>query len=420
MTTVAGAGDPLCDKLAARPDGGTAVAVERRSAGFLLLYALANAGGVLAYLPLLTLLLPVKVEAMAGDSRLGLLTVTTLVGAVSASLFNIVFGLLSDRSFARRGSRRPWVWAGIAATILSYAAILLAATPIQLVAAIALYQGVLNMMLAPLYAMMADEVPDAQKGVAGGLLAVASPAASIAGALIAGSGLGEGGRFVVIGIAVAAMIGPLLAAPWRPRAVAAPAGGAPVPPMAGRDLARIWAARLCIQTAGNVMSTYLLFYFEGLARGTAPIRLAGIVGHVAGFAVLLSVPLAIAAGRASDRIGRRKPFLVGAALAAGAGLALLTAASAWSLAILGYALFACGNAVFLGLHSAYAMQNLPSAAHRGRDLGILNLTNTLPALIAPALTWLLATTASFRPVLMVMVALAFGAAALIGGIASRR
>src|SRR3546814_1221590 len=45
-----------------------------RSWRFLALYALANAGGVAAFLPLLTLLLPLKVQAVAGDERLVTLT----------------------------------------------------------------------------------------------------------------------------------------------------------------------------------------------------------------------------------------------------------------------------------------------------------------------------------------------------------
>jgi MFS family permease len=58
-------------------------------------------------------------------------------------------------------------------------------------------------------------------------------------------------------------------------------------------------------------------------------------------------------------------------------------------AIAGYALFSCATAIFLSLHNAYAMQLLPSPARRGRDMGLMNLTNTLPAFISPALAmWL--------------------------------
>ena len=40
-----------------------------------------------------------------------MLTLITLGGAIAASLSNIVFGVLSDRTFAATGSRRVWVWA---------------------------------------------------------------------------------------------------------------------------------------------------------------------------------------------------------------------------------------------------------------------------------------------------------------------
>ncbi|PAV67332.1 hypothetical protein WR25_08056 [Diploscapter pachys] len=40
-----------------------------RSPGFLGAVALANAGGVIAYLPLLTLLLPLKVEGLSATGR---------------------------------------------------------------------------------------------------------------------------------------------------------------------------------------------------------------------------------------------------------------------------------------------------------------------------------------------------------------
>src|SRR3546814_9103586 len=154
-----------------------------RSWRFLALYALANAGGVAAFLPLLTLLLPLKVQAVAGDERLVTLTLCALAGAVTASISNIVFGTLSDRSFARTCNRRRWIAGGLAATLATYPLLHWAASPVQIIAAVLIFQAGLNMMLAPLSPLMADEVPDHQKGVAGGLLRPPSP---IGSALAAG------------------------------------------------------------------------------------------------------------------------------------------------------------------------------------------------------------------------------------------
>ncbi|MDD1450101.1 hypothetical protein NHF48_002610 [Sphingomonas sp. H160509] len=79
----------------------------RRSTGFLLVFALAYVGGVVGYLPLLTMLLPIKVDAVVtaigGAGRLDVLTVIVVTGALAASVSNIAFGWLSDRSVARGG-----------------------------------------------------------------------------------------------------------------------------------------------------------------------------------------------------------------------------------------------------------------------------------------------------------------------------
>ncbi|MFN3435185.1 MAG: MFS transporter, partial [Sphingomonas sp.] len=115
----------------------------RRSPAFLLVFALANIGGVIAYLPLLTLLLPVKVEGLGGEARIGVFAACATAGAVAASGANILFGWLSDRSVRRGGAagngRRRWMAGGIVATAITYAGVALATTPAGIVAAIVVF-----------------------------------------------------------------------------------------------------------------------------------------------------------------------------------------------------------------------------------------------------------------------------------------
>lgn len=375
--------------------------VDRRSTGFIIAYALANAGGVIAFLPLLTLLLPLKVEGVAGDARIGVLTAAALAGAVAASLSNIAFGWASDGTVAAGYSRRRWVLGGLVLTILAYGGITLARDATGLVVAIAIWQVALNAMLAPLMAMMADEIPDGQKGVVGGLLALANPVASAVSAmLIAAIALGETTRYAIVCAVSALLILPLLLSPPSPVApIPVPAAA---PSMARTDLALAWLARLLLQTAGCVLFVFLFFYFESIVPNVAPHDLAPQFSKVMAVAYILALPLAVIAGRASDRLAARKPFVFGSALVTSAGLAAMGAANSWSVAVAGFMIYACGSVIFLGLHSAYVMQMLPSPHHRGRDLGLINLTNTLPSIFGPAMTWMLASTHDFGPLLFLL------------------
>ena len=91
----------------------------------------------------------------------------------------------------------------------------------------------------------------------------------------------------------------------------------------------------------------------------------------------------------------------------------MAGATDFAAAALCFGLFSVGSAVFLALHSAFATQLLPNPHHRGRDLGVLNLTNTLPALLGPLLAWTLATPDDFDAVMLVLAALAICGGLLI-------
>nr|WP_246586944.1 MFS transporter [Stakelama flava] len=366
----------------------------------MLLFALAHLGGVLGYLPLLSLLLPMKVEAMAGEARLGLFTACMVTGGIASSVSNIFFGWLSDISVRRGGGRRRWVLGGIAAIALSFLAVAEASEPLALILAVVAVQIAVNMLLAPLIAIMADEIPDSQKGLTGGLLALSFPLAAAASARLVGvAGLGEDGRLGLVVLAIGLATVPLLAT--RPRMLDAPP---PVPgeaAMLRRDLAIAWAARILMQVAANVLSTYLFYYFETVSDAAVD-QLAARVGHVLTVAFLVPVPIALLIGRISDQLRRRKPFLLATAAGAVAGLVVMALSNDPRISALAFFFYSAGSQAFMALHSAFAMQLLPNPNHRGRDLGLLNLTNTLPALLGPLLTWQLATPGNFSTALLAL------------------
>lgn len=375
---------------------------------FLLLYALAYAGGFIAYVPLLTILLPVKMAAVAGEARIEWLAAATLLGAIAASVANVGFGYASDLT----RSRKPWIAVGLVLTILLYAALHAADSGAGIVAIITLWQVALNMLLSPLAAYAADHVPDHQKGRLGGLLGAGPPMGSLAAVIVTLPLFAdEAARFAATCALIVLTVGPLLLF-GRPHAVEA--GREPFTATERRlrrgDLALMWCARLLVQIAGSVLFSFLLYYFQSL-----PGALVGpeTVARVAGLTLVAAIPIALIVGRASDRAGVRRPFLIGAAIVMALGLALMAFSDSLPLAIVAYALFGGACSVFLALHSVFAMQMLPSPDRRGRDLGLFNLTNTLPSLISPVLTVALVPGRGFATLMLTLAALAIVAAGLV-------
>lgn len=388
-----------------------------RSPAFLLACALAYAGGVVGYMPLLTLLMPMQVAGIAGADRYAALSIVLAGGSVAAGASNVLFGWLSDRSRRRGGGRRRWIAAGLVGTLASFAAIAAARTPAAITVAIALFQVAINLLLAPLMALFAEEVPETQTGITTGMFA-AAPALAALLSLALGTSLtpDEPSRLAIVGAVAALCVVPLLL--LRPQE-----GGAPPRPVITsvprRDLAIAWLARLMIQVAGNVLFADLLYLMEdpaGFADGGAMMR----VGTLLMLANLAPLPVAILFGRWSDRLDRRKPFLIATSVMAAIGLVGMAAASGWTGRATCFLLFSVGWGAFLPLQVGAIMRLLPDPDHRGRDLGIVNLTNTLPVLVGQALTWVMATPRGAGPLLVTLAGLTLAGGLTMLGVRGRR
>ena len=374
----------------------------------MLLYALAWAGGTIAYTPLLTLLLPVQVAQLAGRAAgVDWLAYIALTGAIAASLGGIAFGYLSDVTRNRRG----WIAAGLVLSVVLLLQIGRAQSLGELIAAVIAWQLALNMMLAPLAAWAGDRVPDDHKGLLGGLMAFAPGLGALAGALVTQPAIADPAlRLDLVAAMVALCVVPVLLFGGGAASLASP----PVPDNTGPGAARapvvrMWLARVAVQVAEATLFAYLLFWLTGLdpamtEHGTARLFSAIMLG---------SAPLALLAGRWSDRTAQPIRPLIICALLSGSGLVAMAMAPDVTLAMLAYGLFGLSSAVFLALHSAQTLRILPRPDRRGRDLGLFNLANTVPSLIMPWLAMALVPLFGFPLLFLLLAVLALLAAGLL-------
>lgn len=390
----------------------------RQPLWFLGLLALAAAGGAVAYVPFLTVLLPVIVTRITGSEDVAALSYATFAGAVVASLANIAFGWLSDRT----GGRRGWILGGL---ILS-SAILVGFGQVddvwQLIALIMAWQLGLNMMLGPLSAWAGDCVPDAQKGLLGGLFAFAPALGALSGAFVTIPGLADGqSRLIIVAAIVTLMVLPALvvgrgrALPHLTRPIEASNREVEDHYKQPKTISSMWFARLLVQIAEAALFAFLLFWLRSLAPGFGDDRAARIFSLV----LVIAVPIALVAGRWSDKAG--KPMLPLAICAGFSSLGLLAMALAVDIesALAGYVLFGITSMTFLSLHASQTLRVLPRPQHRGRDLGFFNLTNTVPSLIIPGFTLALVPTFGFSALFVVLAGFSALACLLLAGISRK-
>lgn len=383
----------------------------------MLLYALAWAGGAVAYTPLLTILLPGRVAGLAGsEAGIGWLAQIALAGALAASAGSIAFGFLSDIT----RNRRAWIAVGLVLSSALLPLIGRAQTLDGLIFAIVGWQLALNMMLAPLAAWAGDQVPDRRKGMLGGFMAFAPAFGALSGAIVTQPGLAqEGQRLGLVALMVVACVLPiLLFAPRRSVAVArhepAPAIPSPEPqPAQRRIVVRMWIARLAVQVAEATLFAYLLFWLRSLDSAVGENQTARLFSVI----MLMSAPLALAAGRWSDKADRPMLPLAISACFSAAGLLGMALAGTLGAAMAAYALFGLASAVFLALHSSQTLRILLRPERRGRDLGLFNLTNTVPSLIMPWLAIGLVPVFGFQALFLILAVLAIGASLLLFTIA---
>lgn len=332
--------------------------------------------------------LPLQVQAIDGAEQNSALALIVSFGAIASMVAAPIAGTLTDRTRTRIGGRAPWLIAGGLSTF-ALAMVLSMSTSVAVLAVVfVLLQFAAALILTPVSAYIPDRVPVVKRGMFSAVYGVAQLIGSVGGQSL-GAVFSEviTVGYLVVGGLLAALV--LLFALTNTRSNI----GEPRPPVSVRSiLATFWVSpvkhpnfawtffgRFLLFTGFfpvQIFMLYLLQDYIGLgeaAVATVPtLGLANLVGSIVG---------TILAGLLVQRFRRTKPIIYGASAIIVVGL---LAPLLWPTipAMLIYSCLAgFGMGAFVSVDFVLITLVLPSEAEAGKDLGVINITTTLPQTI---------------------------------------
>lgn len=363
---------------------------------FVVFYAVAYTALWMALLAPVVVTLALRVEELVGtDEGPATLSLVLGVGALMALLGNPFFGRLSDRTTSRWGMRRPWLLGGAIGGGLALTVVALAPTVPTLLIGWCLAQLAYNALLAALSAILPDQVPADQRGTISGILGLGLPAGLILGTfvvqLVAGNlllmfVLPALVALVAVGVFTATLDDRRLDPAHRPPySAAAFFRSFWVNPRRQPDFAWAWLSRFLLFMGLATLVTYSAFFLLdrlGVAEDEVP-ELVFVATLVQSVTVIVS---SIVAGRLSDRVHRRKIFVGSAAVIYGLGLAVIAVSDSFGMFLVGMVVTGIGQGVYLAVDLALVTDVLPDRdTDAAKDLGVFNIANALPQVIAPAM-----------------------------------
>lgn len=327
-----------------------------------------------------------------------ILSLAVACGAAVSLVANPLFGAFSDRTTSRFGRRSPWVLAG---AVLASAALLAmsgAATVALMVLFWCLVQLGANAAYAAITAAVPDRVPVLQRGKVGGLAAMGQTLGVFLGAVF---GAVVSGNFMVgYWLCAAALLLSVLPylfhrddpvlhkgvlTRFRPGVFLR---GFWISPRLYPDFGWAWLTRFLVNVGNQLTIVYLLFFLRDILKHEDPP--AGVLVLTGTYAVMVMVT-AVMAGPWSDRVGRRKPFVIGSSATIAMAALILAFFPVWPGALAGAAVLGIGFGAYLAVDFALLTQVLPQAVDRGKDMGVINVANSLPQVVAPTLAFVAVT-----------------------------
>ncbi|WP_283680062.1 MFS transporter [Lentilactobacillus sp. Marseille-Q4993] len=341
-------------------------------------------------------------------------SVITSVTSVVSMFAGYLWGNLSDHTKSRFGKRTPWIfWGAIVAGIGLYL-IGSFATVTSITLAYCFNTLGQNAIQTPMYAIMADRIPQRVRGtLATGLMAssIGIPIGQMISSnyidtIHQGMGFFIGAVFITLSGILPLLIMPRERASHREDIPSELTIKSLLPPSIddNRDFYKAAVARFLIMIGYTMVMQYLLYILENYI-GQSTAEAGRTLKQISVATLFISLIGLIIAGPVSDYLKRRKlPILVGVIIMiVGAAVPIIFKSTT---GIIVYAvLTSLGNGIYVSVDMALNIDVIPREAkvkkNTGMYIGLINFANTLGLMVAPLLTGMtLSVTTSYGMVFM--------------------
>lgn len=392
-----------------RPSG-----LRRLSFGLLMVYVAIlaiNSGG-------LGILIPDLVARIDEANKVGNLAIVSTVAFLATVFAQPIAGALSDSTRSRFGRRTPWMVGGglVAAGFLVGLPMAGSVVTVAIVW-LAVQLGV-NALQAAATALVPDRFPPARRGGVSGMVGLGITIGNAVGAIVAGSLAAQGALpYLVLAVLMVVVVGTFVVVNKdtsslatvdevrEPFSLKAFLKGFWVNPRRHPDFAWAFGSRFLMVIGFYGAQTYGLYIlrdYVGLSD-TESTAVAAQIGVVLLVGVLIS---ALGSGVLSDKVGRRKPFIVWSSVVMSVALAVPLFVPTVTGVLVYSFLLGLGFGTYISIDLALMTEVLPAKlasqqSTAGRDLAILGLATTLPQAMSPSIAAGLVSLTGGYPVLFV-------------------
>ena len=150
------------------------------------------------------------------------------------------------------------------------------------------------------------------------------------------------------------------------------------------DFGWAWTSRFLVFMGYATLTSFQVFYLTD-HLGIAQNRVAQIVFLSTLILQGGVVAVSIFSGWLSDRLGRRKVFVLTSAATYALALAIIAFAGSLGTFFVGVAIAGLGFGVYLAVDLALVADVLPDPDNAAKDLGVFNIASALPQSVAPAI-----------------------------------